>query len=276
MLTVNFFDIGSLDCSEAIALFDSPLTLPETLADEVRVMARRARYGRGSTYHPGWTSRFHWRLSRRPRFIPASLLGGTIAVNVFLIDPQLELTRVRRLQALTEGLPNLAIFPLRAAVDAENGFSFRRLYLTRSGDPLGSSLFPGKHNVDPRSFHQVPCIGITDIFRSIEAACSLRNGACNILRINAEGAEYGIMKALSAAGYLGAIGLFMGAGHDLRKIDAALYEEYLRFLAQHEITFIEFKASDRAKTLRAACSVEQHVRQAIDRMGDTGQGMATA
>lgn len=269
MQIVNFFDIGSLDCGEVISLLDSPLSAVETAYDEARVLARRVRHGRGSPYHPGWSSRFYWQLSRHPRVIPGFLRSGSLAVNIFLIDPQLEDAKVRDLREISRSLPNLSIYPLRGAVDERDGFGFAKLYSTRSGDPLGASLFAKKKNVNPDTFDRVPCLGIARFFQSIEEECTVRSGACNILRINAEGAEYGILRAMDAAGYLSAIRLFMGAGHDLRKIDAALYEEYLRFLAQHDISFIEFKASDRAKALRAVRIVEQHVREFVE--GSAGQ-----
>jgi hypothetical protein len=267
MLIVDFFDIGSLDCSEVMSLFGSPLSAFETVRDEARVLARRVRDGRGSSYHPGWTSRFHWQLSRRPRIIPGLLLKGSLAVNVFLMDPQLDAAKVRELRGLSRRLPNLNIYPFPGAIDEHDAFSFARLYLTRSGDPVGASLFAQKMNVNPDQFDRVPCLGITRFLQSVEDECAVRSGACNILRINAEGAEYGILRAMSSAGYLSTIQLFMGAGHDLRKIDAARYEQYLQFLAQHAITFIEFKASDRAKALRAVRIIEQHVRDLVEGSG---------
>lgn len=263
MQIVNFFDIGSLDCGEALTLFRSPLSALATAHEEARVVARRARYGPRYSYHVGQATSFYLKLSQSQRVIPALLRQGSLALNLFLIDPQLQDNKIDELRRLSRVLPNLAIYPLRAAVSDHSGLSFVKLFLTRSGSPLGSSLFATKNNVDVNKFDRVPCFRMADVIRSVEDECSVRSGAYNILRINAEGAEYAIMKAMEAAGYLNHFGLFMGAGHDLRKIDPALYAQYLHFLSAHGISFVDFKASDRKKALNAVATVERLVLQLI-------------
>jgi hypothetical protein len=263
MLVVNFLDIGSLDCGEVLSLFGSPLSAIDVAQEEARVAARRLRYGAASSYHVGQAVYFHRQLSRPQRVIPRLLQEGAIALNLFLIDPQLQDAKTAALRELAGKLPNLAVYPLRAAVNDQPGFSFAKLYLTRSGDPLGSSLFAGKHNVDAGRFDRVPCMNLVELVRSIEEECAVCRGACNILRINAEGVEFALLKSMEAAGYLRHFRLFMGSGHDLRKVDKVLYAQYLQFLDEHGISFVEFKASDRKQAVQAVRLVEQRITELL-------------
>jgi FkbM family methyltransferase len=212
---------------------DSLLLLARVLLRRVRVLARRApRRDAPVLYVDCGTHRD----AKEVRFALDAL--NDAAISVIAIEASAD-----HLAAARAGFrddPELSFVQLALVGPDETADTVK---LFRCDDSRGDSLFPSRG----AEFDLVPAGRLSDVLE--KSSHDVREEPF-ILRMNIEGAEYGVLQDLVSSGLAEYVDGYYGMWDDLSKLDTELDVEFRAFLAAHHIRPVTFNNRDLDHRLR--------------------------
>jgi len=247
--TVNYIDIGALDCSEADSLFSASETIRTAALRDIKqllslLLGKRLR-------RPPLASLKARRYLRKVSPLLDSAKRGRLCLRILLVDPQLSLADLSRLEKVLEGVPNVTIHYAPVAIYGERTAFVRFFRPARRQSmnvaawrDIGASVYAAKNNVTSVRARSLLGLSVSQFVDLLQETLPLDFADFNVLRMNAEGIEYSVLSELDARGLLGHVSLLCGTGNDLQKIDATLAGEFDAFLCERGLSFELFGGDD--------------------------------
>lgn len=159
--------------------------------------------------------------------------GDSVSLRVYAFEAHPDYCQAAKRKL--EPFPNVTLENL-ALVGPDFKDEEVRLYLA-GGRGVGDSIFTRRSD----DFISVPALRLSDYVR--RHGIDLESHV-TILRMNIEGAEFGVLQDLAEAGMLDRIDGFFGSWDDIYKNDPTADEAFRAFLSKHRIRSIPFNDRD--------------------------------